>query len=142
MKIQSSKLENNSFHLRIIVQDLGPVPPWSKENLQQKVSLEIVDYKAFYTAHFRFLIQDLQITHDICLIPLLSCKILFATLFLKGYEDCGSPLPMFQTGSGKSVLVSESSMQKARAVLKEEGDVNGALYYIACISNFILWLFC
>ncbi|AQK42453.1 protein BREAST CANCER SUSCEPTIBILITY 2 homolog A isoform X11 [Zea mays] len=41
----------------------------------------------------------------------------FAT---KGYEDCGSPLPMFQTGSGKSVLVCESSMQKARAVLEEE----------------------
>ncbi|KAL6627377.1 hypothetical protein ACP70R_031103 [Stipagrostis hirtigluma subsp. patula] len=45
----------------------------------------------------------------------------FANLF-KYY--CGSPLPMFQTGSGKSVLVSESSVRKARAVLEEEGDVN------------------
>ncbi|RCV24794.1 hypothetical protein SETIT_5G114900v2 [Setaria italica] len=45
----------------------------------------------------------------------------FAT---KGYEDSGSSFPMFQTGSGKSVLVSESSVQKARAVLEEEGDAN------------------
>ncbi|CAO2193802.1 unnamed protein product [Urochloa humidicola] len=45
----------------------------------------------------------------------------FAT---KGYVDCGSSLPVFQTGSGKSVLVSESSVQKARAVLEEQGDVN------------------
>ncbi|KAG2595489.1 protein BREAST CANCER SUSCEPTIBILITY 2 homolog B-like isoform X1 [Panicum virgatum] len=45
-------------------------------------------------------------------------------LATKGYEDCGNSLPMFQTGSGKSVLVSESSVQKARAVLEEEGDVN------------------
>ncbi|CAO2181017.1 unnamed protein product [Urochloa humidicola] len=42
----------------------------------------------------------------------------------KGYEGHGSTLPIFQTGSGKSVLVSESSVQKARAVLEEEGDVN------------------
>ncbi|CAL4951790.1 unnamed protein product [Urochloa decumbens] len=42
----------------------------------------------------------------------------------KGYEDRGSSLPMFQTGSGKSVLVSESAVHKARAVLEEEGDVN------------------
>ncbi|CAL4978042.1 unnamed protein product [Urochloa decumbens] len=42
----------------------------------------------------------------------------------KGYEDRGSSLPMFQTGSGKSALVSESAVQKARAVLEEEGDVN------------------
>jgi breast cancer 2 susceptibility protein len=42
---------------------------------------------------------------------------------------------MFQTGSGKSVLVCESSMQKARAVLEEEGDVNTKqrYYYIAGI---------
>jgi breast cancer 2 susceptibility protein len=43
---------------------------------------------------------------------------------LKGYGDCGSELPMFQTGSGKSVLISESSVQKARAVLEEEGNIN------------------
>ncbi|XP_051223046.1 protein BREAST CANCER SUSCEPTIBILITY 2 homolog B isoform X3 [Lolium perenne] len=42
----------------------------------------------------------------------------------KGYGDCGSELPMFQTGSGKSVLISESSVQKARAVLEEEGNIN------------------
>ncbi|KAM0918866.1 hypothetical protein ACQ4PT_008593 [Festuca glaucescens] len=42
----------------------------------------------------------------------------------KGYGDCGSQLPMFQTGSGKSVLISESSVQKARAVLEEEGNIN------------------
>jgi breast cancer 2 susceptibility protein len=30
---------------------------------------------------------------------------------------------MFQTGSGKSVLISESSVQKARAVLEEEGNI-------------------
>ncbi|XP_039810960.1 protein BREAST CANCER SUSCEPTIBILITY 2 homolog A-like isoform X9 [Panicum virgatum] len=53
-----------------------------------------------------------------------------ATLLEKGklatkvYEDCGNSLPMFQTGSGKSVLVSESSVRKARAVLEDEGDVN------------------
>ncbi|KAF8663008.1 hypothetical protein HU200_055596 [Digitaria exilis] len=45
----------------------------------------------------------------------------FAT---KGYEDCGSSLPMFQTGSGKSVLVTENSVRKARAVLEEESAVN------------------
>lgn len=55
---------------------------------------------------------------------------IFITLFLKGYEDCGSPLPMFQTGSGKSVLVSESSVQKARAVLEEEGDANTNQSYL------------
>jgi hypothetical protein len=64
------------------------------------------------------------------MILLLSCKILFTTLFLKGYEDCRSPLPMFQTGSGKSVLVSESLVQKARAVLEEEGDVNTKQSYL------------
>jgi len=37
---------------------------------------------------------------------------------------------MFQTGSGKSVLVSESSVQKARAVLEEEGDVNTKQSYL------------
>ncbi|XP_048562004.1 protein BREAST CANCER SUSCEPTIBILITY 2 homolog B-like isoform X2 [Triticum urartu] len=42
----------------------------------------------------------------------------------KGYEDSGSQLPMFRTGSGKSVLISESSVQKARAVLEEEGKIN------------------
>ncbi|PNT69978.1 hypothetical protein BRADI_2g03990v3 [Brachypodium distachyon] len=42
----------------------------------------------------------------------------------KGYEDYGSQLPMFQTGSGKSVLISESSVQKARAVLEEECNMN------------------
>ncbi|KAM0883363.1 hypothetical protein ACQ4PT_031677 [Festuca glaucescens] len=42
----------------------------------------------------------------------------------KGYGDRGSQLPMFQTGSGKSVLISESSVQKARAVLEEEGNIN------------------
>ncbi|CAM0879886.1 unnamed protein product [Alopecurus aequalis] len=42
----------------------------------------------------------------------------------KGYEDCGGQLPMFRTGSGKSVLISESSVQKARAVLEEEGNIN------------------
>ncbi|TVU21686.1 hypothetical protein EJB05_31338, partial [Eragrostis curvula] len=42
----------------------------------------------------------------------------------KGHEDCGIPFPMFQTGSGKSVLVSERSVQKARSVLEEEGDAN------------------
>jgi hypothetical protein len=68
---------------------------------------------------------------------LLTCKLFFTTLFLKGYEDCGNSLPMFQTGSGKSVLVSESSVRKARAVLEEEGDVNRGIYYLACISNFI-----
>nr|CAB3472097.1 unnamed protein product [Digitaria exilis] len=47
----------------------------------------------------------------------------FAT---KGYEDCGSSLPMFQTGSGKSVLVTENSVRKARAVLEEESAVNRA----------------
>jgi len=31
---------------------------------------------------------------------------------------------MFRTGSGKSVLISESSVQKARAVLEEEGNIN------------------
>ena len=45
-------------------------------------------------------------------------------IILKGYGDCGSQLPMFQTGSGKSVLSSESSVQKARAVLEEEGNIN------------------
>ncbi|OEL14131.1 Protein BREAST CANCER SUSCEPTIBILITY 2-like protein B [Dichanthelium oligosanthes] len=45
----------------------------------------------------------------------------FAT---KGYEDSGSSLPMFQTGSGKSVLLSESSVRKARAVLEEQVDGN------------------
>ncbi|XP_037411656.1 protein BREAST CANCER SUSCEPTIBILITY 2 homolog B-like isoform X9 [Triticum dicoccoides] len=39
----------------------------------------------------------------------------------KGYQDSGSQLPMFRTGSGKSVLISESSVQKARAVLEEQG---------------------
>ncbi|KAG8046006.1 hypothetical protein GUJ93_ZPchr0008g12594 [Zizania palustris] len=38
-------------------------------------------------------------------------------------EDHGSQLPMFRTGSGKSVLISESSMQKARTVLQEEGNM-------------------
>ncbi|XP_044355437.1 uncharacterized protein [Triticum aestivum] len=42
----------------------------------------------------------------------------------KGYEDCGGQLPMFRTGSGKSVLISESSMQKAKAVLEEEVKIN------------------
>ena len=49
---------------------------------------------------------------------------------MKGHEDCGSQLPMFQTRSGKSVLVSESSVQKARAVLEEEGDVNTKQSYL------------
>jgi hypothetical protein len=81
VKIQCSILENNSFHLKMILQDLGPVPPWSKANLQQKVSLEIV----YYTQ----LILDFSIgltkyrIHDTCLILLFSCKILFATLLLK-----------------------------------------------------------
>ncbi|VAH57521.1 unnamed protein product [Triticum turgidum subsp. durum] len=39
----------------------------------------------------------------------------------KGYKDSGSQLPLFRTGSGKSVLISESSVQKARAVLEEQG---------------------
>uniref|UniRef100_A0A453E3W2 Tower domain-containing protein n=2 Tax=Aegilops tauschii subsp. strangulata TaxID=200361 RepID=A0A453E3W2_AEGTS len=39
----------------------------------------------------------------------------------KGYKDSGSQLPMFRTGSGKSVLISENSVQKARAVLEEQG---------------------
>ncbi|CAM0879681.1 unnamed protein product [Alopecurus aequalis] len=42
----------------------------------------------------------------------------------KGYEDCGGQLPMFRTGSGKSVLVSESSVKKARTVLEEERNIN------------------
>ncbi|XP_044974947.1 protein BREAST CANCER SUSCEPTIBILITY 2 homolog A-like isoform X2 [Hordeum vulgare subsp. vulgare] len=42
----------------------------------------------------------------------------------KGYEDCGSQLPMFRTGSGKSVLISENSVQKARAVLEEQGKIS------------------
>ncbi|XP_037411546.1 protein BREAST CANCER SUSCEPTIBILITY 2 homolog B-like [Triticum dicoccoides] len=42
----------------------------------------------------------------------------------KGYEDCGSQLPIFQTGSGKSVLISESSVQKAKVVLEEEVKIN------------------
>jgi hypothetical protein len=66
----------------------------------------------------------------------LICKILYATLFLKGYGDSGSSFPMFQTGTGKSVLVSESSVQKARAVLEEEGDTNKGINYLACMSNF------
>ncbi|XP_044338914.1 protein BREAST CANCER SUSCEPTIBILITY 2 homolog B isoform X2 [Triticum aestivum] len=36
-------------------------------------------------------------------------------------KDSGSQLPLFRTGSGKSVLISESSVQKARAVLEEQG---------------------
>nr|CAB3476155.1 unnamed protein product [Digitaria exilis] len=59
----------------------------------------------------------------------------FAT---KGYEDCGSSLPMFQTGSGKSVLVTENSVRKARAVLEEESAVNRGIYYLACISNLFI----
>ncbi|VAH57277.1 unnamed protein product [Triticum turgidum subsp. durum] len=43
---------------------------------------------------------------------------------LKGYKDSGSQLPMFRTGSGKSVLISESSVQKAKAVLEEEVKIN------------------
>ncbi|KAJ1282475.1 hypothetical protein BS78_03G055000 [Paspalum vaginatum] len=39
-------------------------------------------------------------------------------------RGCGSSLWTFQTGSGKSVLVSESSTRKARSVLEEEDDVN------------------
>ncbi|XP_044355435.1 uncharacterized protein [Triticum aestivum] len=39
-------------------------------------------------------------------------------------KDCGGQLPMFRTGSGKSVLISESSMQKAKAVLEEEVKIN------------------
>ncbi|KAM3197321.1 hypothetical protein ACQJBY_072780 [Aegilops geniculata] len=42
----------------------------------------------------------------------------------KGYKDSGSQLPMFRTGSGKSVLISESSVQKAKAVLEEEVKIN------------------
>uniref|UniRef100_A0ACD5VKF8 Uncharacterized protein n=1 Tax=Avena sativa TaxID=4498 RepID=A0ACD5VKF8_AVESA len=42
----------------------------------------------------------------------------------KGYGECGSQLPMFQTGSGKSVLIRESSVQKAKAVLEEESNIN------------------
>uniref|UniRef100_A0A0D9UX46 Tower domain-containing protein n=1 Tax=Leersia perrieri TaxID=77586 RepID=A0A0D9UX46_9ORYZ len=38
-------------------------------------------------------------------------------------EDCGSEMPMFRTGSGKSVLISDSSVLKARAVLEEEGNM-------------------
>ncbi|KAI5004930.1 hypothetical protein ZWY2020_032173 [Hordeum vulgare] len=39
-------------------------------------------------------------------------------------KDYGNQLPMFQTGSGKSVLISESSVQKAKAVLEEEVKIN------------------
>jgi hypothetical protein len=40
---------------------------------------------------------------------------------------------MFQTGSGKSVLISESSVQKARAVLEEEGNIKkGISAYQIC----------
>ncbi|KAM3347015.1 hypothetical protein ACQJBY_021162 [Aegilops geniculata] len=42
----------------------------------------------------------------------------------KGYKDSGSQLPLFRTGSGKSVLISESSVQKAKAVLEEEVKIN------------------
>ncbi|KAK3160428.1 hypothetical protein QOZ80_1BG0059330 [Eleusine coracana subsp. coracana] len=42
----------------------------------------------------------------------------------KGHEDCRSPFPMFQTGSGKSVSISERSMWKARAVLEEKVGAN------------------
>uniref|UniRef100_A0A0D3EJZ0 Tower domain-containing protein n=1 Tax=Oryza barthii TaxID=65489 RepID=A0A0D3EJZ0_9ORYZ len=38
-------------------------------------------------------------------------------------EDRGNEPPMFRTGSGKSVLISHSSVQKARAVLEEEGNM-------------------
>ncbi|EEC70000.1 hypothetical protein OsI_00530 [Oryza sativa Indica Group] len=39
------------------------------------------------------------------------------------YIDRGNEPPMFRTGSGKSVLISHSSVQKARAVLEEEGNM-------------------
>uniref|UniRef100_A0ACD5TRR7 Uncharacterized protein n=1 Tax=Avena sativa TaxID=4498 RepID=A0ACD5TRR7_AVESA len=42
----------------------------------------------------------------------------------KGYGECGIQLPVFRTGSGKSVLIRESSVQKARAVLEEESNIN------------------
>nr|XP_045090585.1 protein BREAST CANCER SUSCEPTIBILITY 2 homolog B isoform X10 [Aegilops tauschii subsp. strangulata] len=45
----------------------------------------------------------------------------------KGYKDSGSQLPMFRTGSGKSVLISENSVQKARAVLEEQGINKGII---------------
>ena len=34
---------------------------------------------------------------------------------------------MFRTGSGKSVLISENSVQKARAVLEEQGINKGII---------------
>jgi hypothetical protein len=52
----------------------------------------------------------------------------------KGHEDCGSPFPMLQTGSGKSVFVSEGSVQKARAVLEEEGDANRGILHRCLID--------
>uniref|UniRef100_A0A0E0JEH1 Tower domain-containing protein n=1 Tax=Oryza punctata TaxID=4537 RepID=A0A0E0JEH1_ORYPU len=39
------------------------------------------------------------------------------------YIDRGSEPPIFRTGSGKSVLISDSSVQKAKAVLEEEGNM-------------------
>jgi breast cancer 2 susceptibility protein len=39
------------------------------------------------------------------------------------YIDRGNEPPMFRTGSGKSVLISHSSVQKARVVLEEEGNM-------------------
>ena len=113
LKTQHSKLEYRCLYPKVEDQAIRPVFCWSNETSQRKVVFGVTGLHSGAFLHLNLERND-SFSHSFDIY----------NIILKGYEDCGGQVPMFQTGSGKSVLISESSVQKARAVLEEEHNIN------------------